>query len=81
MTRDEVIALAEQAGLWIPMADHEARVIRAVERFATLVAAAERQACAIMCEVHAATVMRPGSGSPWSACHECADAIRARGEK
>lgn len=39
----------------------------------------EREACAIACEVHAATVMEPGSGTPWSACHECATAIRAKG--
>jgi hypothetical protein len=39
---------------------------------------AERNACAIACEVHAATVIEKNSGTPWSACHECAEAIRAR---
>jgi hypothetical protein len=40
----------------------------------------EREACAISCEVHASTVQVPYSGSPWSASHECAAAIRARTE-
>ena len=38
----------------------------------------ERKACAIACEVHAARVQKPNSGTPWSACHECAEIIQAR---
>lgn len=41
----------------------------------------ERNACAIICEAHAASVMEPNSGTPWSACRDCADAIRARTTK
>ena len=37
----------------------------------------ERNRCAIVCEAHATNVMKPNSGTAWSACHECADAIRA----
>lgn len=72
MTRDEVIAMAEQAGLWIPMADHDARVIMVVERFASMVAAAEREACAKVAE---------WSPSILGDNQAIAAAIRARGEK
>lgn len=45
---------------------------KALERFAALVAAAEREACAQVCEQWGA----------WnSVAQECAAAIRARGEK
>jgi hypothetical protein len=46
-----------------------------LERFAALVAAAEREACALVCESLA--------GQQWvtrEASLECSDAIRARGE-
>ena len=48
-----------------------------VEAFAARIEARTKEACAIACEVHAAAVLEPNSGTPWSACHECADAIRA----
>ena len=49
-----------------------------IERFAALVAAEERNACAIACEVHAASVINDGKQSAWAIAHECATAIRAR---
>lgn len=51
-----------------------------LEAFAAI-RAEVREACAISCEVHAATVRGPNKGTPWSAAHECAAAIRAMGDK
>jgi hypothetical protein len=65
--RDEIIRMAEQVGCgWTmngtePLLTGEAHI----QRFATLVAAAEREACAKLCE------------QKWGAA-ECAEAIRAR---
>ena len=44
MTRDDVIRMAREAGLQPYYAEQD----RAIERFATLVAAAEREACAMV---------------------------------
>ena len=70
MTKDDIIKLAREAGF----ADAEGVVHAAyqLEAFANLVAAAEREACAKVCdEFQARDVgMQPA---------ECAGAIRARG--
>jgi hypothetical protein len=67
MTRDDIIRLAQEAKAWqLPhLIDHDG-----LERFATLVAAAEREACAKMCEAYIAEMIG----------REMAAAIRARGE-
>lgn len=44
-------------------------------------AAAERNACVIACEVHAARVISDGKQQASAIAHECADAIRARGQQ
>ena len=71
MNREDIIRMAREADLvtwgfdsleWEPVASMEA-----IERFAALVAAAEREACAKVCE-------EPWQGSP----KEIAAAIRAR---
>ena len=71
MTRDDIIKMAREAGA---MFDHMTWVERDLapvfERFAALVASAEREACAEVCETfynHEAK--------------DCAEAIRARGEQ
>lgn len=74
MIKDDIIRMACDAhgpitGRWWDMD------VAALERFAKLVAAAEREACAKECE-HTALRM----GSEWMAQH-CAEAIRARGQK
>lgn len=74
MTRDEIIAMAKEAGsgdmgLNVDGSDH---LIGLFERFAALVAAAEREACA-----QVAMEFRRGAGNP--ACGEVAAAIRQRG--
>lgn len=87
MTRDEVIALARDAGehLWPLEPDF-------LERFAALVAAHEREACAALCEEREAYSMPipcpdgiPGCsvahyvpGSREKTARECAAAIRSR---
>ena len=72
MNRDEIIRMAREAKidqLWgdDPLADWSVELTI----FAALVAAAEREACAKVCEEH-----WRNNGNAM----ECADAIRARGE-
>ena len=76
MTRDDIIRMAREAGLlncdcclpfW-PEEDEE-NWKRFFVNFAALVAAAEREACARVCE-------EPG----WNAANWCAKQIRARGD-
>ena len=47
ISRDDIIRMAREAEAW-NLIDHDG--IAALERFATLVAAAEREACAKMCD-------------------------------
>lgn len=87
MTRDEVIAMAREAGIdelsgWRDSGKAESYYEawpEQLEHFAALVATAEREACAIACEVHAAAVINDGKQSAFAIAHECASAIRARG--
>lgn len=66
MTRDEVLRIGRQAGAFIEAAQE--KDLLWLERFAALVAAAEREECAKVCE----TV---GNHNITAAC---AEAIRAR---
>ena len=77
MTKDEIMRMARESGMPDPMV-----FIGAYERFYALAAAAEREACAKACE-GAAEEYR---GTTWGKkaekiCDNCADAIRARGDK
>ena len=76
MNREDIIRMAREAGGW---KQWEARVMtpQVLERFAALVAAAEREACAKVCEEYQDAVDR----HRWPNGYECADAIRARGEQ
>jgi hypothetical protein len=76
VNRDDIIRMAREAGLhlatdvnWMPIIDFEY-----AEKFAALVAAAEREACAELAERHA--IDREDE----YVCYKIADAIRARGE-
>jgi hypothetical protein len=83
MTRDDIIRLAEEAG--VPM---ERGIINgitycrfhpAIERFAALVAAAEREACAKVCE----DIPLPQSATELThlpTIERCVAAIRGKGE-
>jgi hypothetical protein len=67
MSRDDIIRLAREAS---SESDYDFPNISALERFAALVAAAEREACAKMCEAYIAEMIGK----------EMAAAIRARGK-
>ena len=72
MTRDDIIELALQCGIWIPLASGPEReqTIDKLRRFAALVASAEREACAEIADEYEYQLV---AGS-------CARDIRARGE-
>jgi hypothetical protein len=87
MTPDQVIALAEQAGIGfqshtprpgrVIVSTRGSQRLDAMIRFAALVAAAEREACAVACE----DVQKGNEDNGawlWEA-KNCAAAIRARG--
>ena len=69
MSRDDIIRMAGEAGLFAVPYPHSTNS-KEVERFAALVAATEREACAALCDRFALRDMHPA---------ECAAAIRARG--
>ena len=87
MNREDIIRLAQEAGAAEPNSlygrtDYVVMTHHELERFAILVAAAERESCARICE----TVLEEYRGSEWGKTAEvigdnCAAAIRARGEK
>jgi hypothetical protein len=69
--REQLVALALEADI-----DAEAEgLTQALERFAALVAAHEREACAKLCDKYAEE-----SSNPMNFAENCAAAIRARGE-
>lgn len=49
MTREEIIGLAREAGFLVASSSLWVAETEAIERFASLVAAAEREACAAIC--------------------------------
>ncbi len=51
MTHEEIIRMAEQSYLW-PICGHDHNLLTSVRDFAALIAAAERKACAQVCEGH-----------------------------
>ncbi len=78
MTREDIIRMAREAGIRDCTCNGE---FGCLERFAALVAAAseakEREACAKVCEENA----DDGTEGEWdSACINCADHIRDRGQ-
>ena len=71
MTKDEIILMADASGLsFYGMGKDREKFLHYLEAFATLVVAAEREACAKVCEVQ--------GDYDWQ---QYAAAIRARGEK
>jgi hypothetical protein len=86
MNRQEIIRMAKEAGLdldgdniFSPKSDPQVDVhIADLEAFAALVASAEREACAELCEM--LDVANP-KGKSWDeGTIDCAKAIRARGQ-
>jgi len=81
MNRDDINKLAREAGL-LPILNEDAfqkweweKTNKVLERFAALVAAAEREACAKVCEDIDAEYDGEDVLATW-----CAAAIRARGQ-
>jgi hypothetical protein len=71
MTREDIIRMAREAGCVDPMV-----FLASYERFAALVAAAEREACAALCD---AEVIELGQSRLSLIPGICAAKIRARG--
>jgi hypothetical protein len=71
MTQDDIIRMAREAGLISRHGCRETASDEMLERFATFVAAAERAACADICDQHA---------SVEGIAQRCAEQIRARGK-
>ena len=86
MTRDDIIRMAREAG-WTEYSLLHAVELQRLETFAALVAAAEREACATVCEKQIKSYMSKqyttdplGGFRERFAAEQCAAAIRARGE-
>ena len=78
MTQEDILEMARSAGLTDGIElQHE---IDAVVRFAELVAAAEREACAVACENEADGEWFLLMSDPYSCVANCAAVIRARGD-
>jgi len=77
MTRDDIIRLTRESGMTFILGQPHEKVVEQLRRFAELVASAERESCAISCEVNAARWI--DEKRKWNAAHECAANIRARG--
>ena len=77
MTKDDIMKLALESG---PLT--QGPFDAWCKRFAALVAAAEREACAEVCKKHADVYEKieqnPTAKSAWAACIDNRDAIRAR---
>jgi len=77
MTRDDIIAMVQEVIVTDsndnPF-DFRLTTVEQIERFAGLVAAAEREACVKVCEAHVGIWIIPAGPK------ECAAAIRARGQ-
>ena len=78
MNREDIIRMAREAGFIADEADFlfppknkRVGIQLEIERFAALVASAEREACAIVCDD-----LWEDDGT----AYECAEAIRARGQ-
>ncbi len=76
MNRDDIIRMAQEA--WVDNDHLDACGYTDLYEFAALVAAAEREACAKLCEEQ---IDEWVDDRPRYAVSECAVAIRARGEK
>ena len=79
MTKDDIIRMAREAGLPYIYQTGEVANLGLVERFASLVAAAEREACAKVCESKMPNPVQNWADSQIvNALRDCAEAIRAR---
>ena len=82
MTQDKLFDMAREAGFMQHLGVIAIPNVLCLERFAALVAKAEREACAKLCDssIHD-TYIEGYTGAKHSARRECAAAIRARGQE
>jgi hypothetical protein len=83
VNKDEIIRMAREAGLADACWESEISFLL-LKRFAAIVAAAEREECATLCDGVAGaakinTAVLPESHHRMVAADDCADLIRARG--
>jgi hypothetical protein len=81
MNRDDIVRMAREAGFEsnsLGMTYTSGSLSNLLERFASLVAAAEREACAKVCEEATAAWTQHLYND---GCMNCAAAIRARGKE
>jgi len=86
MSREEIIRMAREAGVFEVSYPHPAGNMVEIERFAALVAAAEREACINIIETYRIPVGNSSAGEmafkfTYDALYQIRDDIRARGEK
>ena len=86
MSREEIIRLAEEAGFQVASESWWVTESEALERFAALVAAAERAGCVHIIETYRIPVGNSSAGEmacewTYDALYQIRDDIRARGEK
>jgi hypothetical protein len=74
MNRDDIIRMAIECQL-VTTSNRDGIYIEALERFAELVAAKERETCARVCDDNAITMPKSEYAE---ACQDCAYIIRAR---
>jgi hypothetical protein len=84
MTKDDIIRMAKEAGLgsthtYKNKETYSLKTIDNLEAFANLVAAAEREACAKVCDDKHDTWRWDDESDSASGPRDCAAAIRARG--
>jgi hypothetical protein len=80
MTREDIIQMAREAGFNWPETS-TTTIEERLERFAALAVAAEREACARVCDKRGEQSRVDGWYRQSDAELRCADAIRARGSK
>jgi len=80
LSKDEIIRMAREAGISKPW-DQEPVKWETLQRFANLVAEAEREACAKVCDdLPVPPYVSDKDAHIWDVtCVDCAEAIRARG--
>jgi hypothetical protein len=79
MNREQIIRMAREANIKQAIETPHLLMVHELERFAALVAAAEREACAKVCD--AVQKKNEDDGAWMWEARNCAEAIRARGEK
>ena len=84
MTQDQIISMAKKAGFEVDK-NHDVWItdgywLGELERFAELVAAAEREACAALCFQIWNKWMDEKDTTPFPDAEDCAAQIRARGQ-